>query len=187
MRTKMIICALIALTGLTGCNNNDNEESQPQIGKNTGQVNKADNGLNTTNVGQRYDNPYNHNYNGDYSGIQHTSNTNEIRSAQQVSSRASETAEKVQGVVRATSIVQGMDIVVGIDANKQSDQKALEQRVKQEISRNEQGYNVYVTADEDIHERIRTLFTNMNNVKTSRVSSGIGDIIYDIGQSNGNR
>lgn len=187
MRTKIImVCTLIALAGLSGCNNNQNEESQPQIGENAGQVNNAGNRINTTKVGQRSDNPYSHNYNGDYSGTQHTSNTNDIRSAQQVASRVTEAAEKVPGVARATSIVQGMDIVIGIDANNQADRKALERRVKQAISRSEQGYNVYVTADENIHSRIRTLFTNMNNVKTSRVTSGIGEIIYDIGQANGN-
>lgn len=187
MRTKLMICALIALSGLAGCNNNQNEGVQPQIGENSGQVNNTGNTINTTQVGQRFDHPYNHNYNGDYSGSQHTSTKNDIRSAQQVAARASEAAEKVPGVGRATSIVQGMDIVVGIDANTQGDRSALENRVKQVISRNEQGYNVYVTADDDIHNKIRNLFTNMNNVKTSNVTSGIGEIIYDIGHSNGQR
>jgi len=187
MRPKLVICTLIALTGLAGCNNNQNEGTQPQIGENSGQVNNAGNGINTTQVGQRSDNPYNHNYNGDYSGTQHTATRNDIRSAQQVAARASEAAEKIPGVDRATSIVQGMDIVVGIDANTQGNRNALENKVKQVISRNEQGYNVYVTADDDIHRKIRNLFTNMNNVKTSNVTSGIGEIIYDIGHTNGHR
>ncbi|MEH7074811.1 YhcN/YlaJ family sporulation lipoprotein [Neobacillus drentensis] len=185
MRTKLMICSLLALTGLAGCNNNQNEGAQPRIGVNTGQVNNTGNRITTTQVGKQYDHPYNHNYSGDYSGTKHTSTRNEIRSAQQVASRASEAAEKVPGVHNATSIVQGMDIVVGFDTDNQSNSKALENKVKMAISKNEQGYNVYVTADENIYSRIRTLFTNMNNVKTSNVTTGIGQIIYDIGKANG--
>jgi hypothetical protein len=187
MKKKIIILSLIAMTGLVGCSNNQNEEAQPQIGENTGQVRNAGNGFNTTNVGHESENPYSHNYNGDYTGAQQTSHEINIRSAQQVASRAQEAAKRISGVSRATSISQGMDIVVGIDADHTGDLKGLEDRVRQAIVRREQGYNVYVTADEEIHERIQRLFTNMNNVKTSNVTSGISEIIYQIGQKNAQR
>ena len=83
---------------------------------------------------------------------------------------------------RAVSVVQGMDIVIGIEADNNGDMQALEQKVRQAVSKSEQGYNVYVTGDEELSERVRNLFTNMNNVKTSNVSTGIGEIIYDIGR-----
>ncbi len=89
------------------------------------------------------------------------------------------------GVRSAVSVVQGIDIVIGIEADNSGDMHALEQKVKQTVSGSEQGYNVYVTGDEKISERIRNLFTNMNNVKTSNVTTGIGEIIYDIGRTNG--
>ncbi|WP_458415124.1 YhcN/YlaJ family sporulation lipoprotein [Schinkia sp. CFF1] len=188
MSPKLLFITSILMTWLVGCNisNNTNEGAQPQIGENAGQVkNVSNNEMNTTNVANQYDQPYNHNYNGTYSGTQDA--TNDIRSAQQVASRASEAAEKISGVKRAVSVVQGMDIVVGIDVNQRGDIQTLEQKVKQVISKNEQGYNVYVTSDPDIKERIRTLFTNLNNVKTSFVTGGVGEIIYDIGQAHAQR
>ncbi|MBB6446638.1 YhcN/YlaJ family sporulation lipoprotein [Bacillus benzoevorans] len=184
MRKKLMMTAFIVLTALTGCNNNDDESAQPRIGENNGKVNTGGNGINAANVSQRYDHPYNHNYNGDYSGVQNTSMTNDIRSAQQVASRAAEAAEKVAGVERAVAVVQGIDIVVGIEPENLANVRMLEHKVTRAVSRSEQGYNVYATADEDISGRIRTLFTNMNNVKTSNVTTGIGKIIYDIGRTN---
>ncbi len=76
------------------------------------------NGINTTTheVSSTI-NPYHHNYDGEYTGERNISMENDIRSAQQVAVRASEAAEKVTGVERATSVVQGMDIVVGIDTD----------------------------------------------------------------------
>lgn len=185
MLRKFLVMTFIVLTALAGCNNNDDQAAQPRIGEMDGNVNQGDNGMNPTNVTQQYDHPYNHNYNGDFTGAENTSVENETRSAQQTASRASEAAEKVAGVRRAVSVVQGMDIVIGIEADNSGDKRALEQKVKQAVSKSEQGYNVYVSADEELSERIRNLFTNMNNVKTSNVSSGIGEIIYDIGRLNG--
>jgi hypothetical protein len=189
-----MIMVLLLLAGLAGCsNNNNNEEAQPRVGVNRAQVNttgNATNRINTTNttntnhLGQTYDNPYHHNYDGEYTGERDVTMENDIRSAQQVASRASAAAEKVSGVDRAISVVQGMDIVVGIDTKNQENLRAIEQKVQRTISRNEQGYNVYVTTDPEISERIQTLFTNMNNVKTSFVTPGISDIIFDIGQAN---
>ena len=64
----------------------------------------------------------------------------------------------------------------------------IDEEVKDDAIAQQQGDasdNVYVTGDERLSERIRNLFTNMNNVKTSNVSSGIGEIIYEIGRMNG--
>jgi hypothetical protein len=185
MRRKLLVTTFIVLTALSGCNNNGDQAAQPRIGEMDGNVNHGDKGMDVTNVTQRYDNPYNHNYNGDFTGAENSSVTNDIRSAQQTGARASEAAEKVAGVRRAVSVVQGMDIVIGIEADNSGDMQALEQKVKQAVSKSEQGYNVYVTGDEKLSERVRNLFTNMNNVKTSHVSPGIGEIIYDIGRMNG--
>lgn len=186
MKLKIMIIAFFVLAGLVGCNTN-NEEASPRIGVNQAKVNNAGNKINTTNLGQQYDQPYHHNYDGEYSGEHDTSMDNDIRSAQKVASRASEAAEKVSGVDRAISIVQGMDIVVGIDTKNRENLRIIEQKVQRAISRNQQGYNVYVTTDPEISERIQTLFTNMNNVKTSFVTPGISEIIYDIGQANSHR
>lgn len=188
MRPIVIFITFILITFLVGCNNNNNnnEGAQPQIGENIGQVkNSSHNGMSPTNVANQYEHPYNHNYDGTYSGSQDI--TNDIRSAQQVSSRANEAAENIAGVKQAVSVVQGADIVVAIDVNQKGDVKGLEQKVQQVIAKNEKGYNVYVTSDPDIKERVHTLFTNMNNVKTSFVTKGIGEIIYDIGHVNGRR
>lgn len=188
--------SLIFLAGLVGCNINNNnagEDAQSRMGDNVGQVTSSGNGMNTTNttnttnLEQQYDHPYNHNYNGAYSGEQGTQISNDVRSAQIVASRASEAAEDIAGIDRAVSVAQGADIVVAIDVNQKGDVQGLEQKVQQVIAKNEQGYNVYVTSDPDIKERVHTLFTNMNNVKTSFVSNGIGEIIYDIGHANGRR
>ncbi len=82
MRRKLLMMAFIVLTALAGCNNNDDQAAQPRIGEINGNVNHGENGVNPTHVTQRNGNPYNHNYNGDFSGAENTSVTNEIRSAQ---------------------------------------------------------------------------------------------------------
>lgn len=196
MKPKIMFISLIFLAGLVGCNINNNnagEDAQSRMGDNVGQVTSSGNGMNTTNttnttnLEQQYDHPYNHNYNGAYSGEQGTQISNDVRSAQIVASRASEAAEDIAGIDRAVSVAQGADIVVAIDVNQKGDVQGLEQKVQQVIAKNEQGYNVYVTSDPDIKERVHTLFTNMNNVKTSFVSNGIGEIIYEIGHANGRR
>lgn len=194
MRASRMFITLIVFAGLVGCNNNNADESaQPKLGDNVGQVTIPGNGINSTNttnttyIEQQYDQPYTHNYNGSYSGESSTGVQNDIRSAQQVASRASELAEKIKGVHRAVSIAQGADIVVAIDVNQGNDARELEQKVKKAVSGKEQGYNIYVTSDPTIKERVHTLFTNMNNVKTSFVTKGIGEIIYEIGQANGRR
>lgn len=186
MRPKVAFVSLIFLMGLVGCNQQGNEGAQPQIGENSGQVIDVNDRSNMKQSQDKtYEQPYNHNYQGTYSGAQETNYTDEIRSAQQVASRANETARTIQGVDKAISVAQGMDIVVAVETKNTGERKGIERRVREAISKQEQGYNVYVSTDAEINEQIERLFSSLNNVKTSFVTKGIGDIIYQIGQKNG--
>lgn len=181
-RTKLFLVPLL-LSGVIACGNNNG--AQTQSNDPLGRLNDSD-GMRATNDGQVYENPYNHNYNGDYDGVRPYTNTvNDVQSARDVSARVREVANQVPGVARATAVVQGVDIVVGIDGTQGMNRKTLEMKVKQSVKKSEPGYNVFVTTDSDIHHRIRSHFTNMNNVKSSNVRNGIGEIIYDIGRSDG--
>lgn len=115
-----------------------------------------------------------------------------LRDNQRIAERVADVAEDVPGVSRATAIVYGNDIVIGIDQRKQKDVRALEQKVRHMVQSKEPGYNVHVTSDDKIHTRIRSVYTNMNNNNTNRITAGhpirdlgndVAYIIRDIGRT----
>lgn len=186
MKPMITIASFCLLTSLVGCNQQADQGAQPQIGTNSGQVIDVSDRRNMESQENTFDQPYTHNYQGSYSGAQDANYSDELRSAQQVAARATEAARTVTGVEKATAVAQGMDIVIAVDTvDRGGNRRAVEEQVRKVVSSHEDGYNVYVSTDADINERILRLFSNMNNVKTSFVTHGISEIVYQIGLENG--
>ena len=183
MTNFMVLVLLLFVVAACGNTNGAKTQSNEELGR----LNNQD-GMEPANDGQVFENPYNHNYDGDYDGVRPYTNTvRDKLSAHQVSARVTEIANQVPGVVKATAFAQGTDIVVGIDGTNGADLVSLEKQVFQTVKKQEPGYNIFVTSNRDLHTRIRNLFTNMNTVKTSNVTNGIGEIIYDIGRTHSRR
>lgn len=182
----LLLTPVLIMTGLTACNNRQNQAMPDQ--SQSGHIMSQDSHLNQMNHSsgndKPIDQPYVHNYNGTYDGTKPNVYTErDAISAQQVAARVTEIARSVPGVNRAAAVAQGIDIVVGIDGT--GDTRALEQQVMSAAKQKESGYNIFVTSNADLHNRIRTLYTNMNNVRGSQVAPGISGIIYEIGRLNG--
>jgi YhcN/YlaJ family sporulation lipoprotein len=107
-----------------------------------------------------------------------------------VADRVVNEAMTVNGVTKASAVVRGNDIAIGIDGKSGTDSKTLENQVYNTVKNKETGYNIYVTSDPTIYTRIRTLYTNMTNPNTLTpghpvrdFTRDIGDLIRDIGRT----
>lgn len=199
--TKILLVPTLVLGALSACGYNDNNGTRTNTYNGTRAY--------TT---DRYDvNNYNgvrpyatNNYNGvrpyttdNYNGVRpyttdynNGTRTNAVN--QRVAKRVANVVEDVPGVSRATAIVYGNDIVVGIDGNNRKDTRALERKVHRVVTTAEPGYNVHVTSDNNLHTRIRSAYTTMNNNNTNTVTPGrpvrdlgtdVTNIIRDIGRT----
>jgi spore cortex protein len=94
-------------------------------------------------------------------------------------------AANVPGVTRATAIVHGNDAVIGIDTtNVTKGRPAIERQVYNAVKAAEPRYNVYVTTDSTLHQRIRTLNDQMRTGHPIRtLAQDVGVIIRDIGRA----
>lgn len=96
------------------------------------------------------------------------------------------TATKVPGVVHATAVVNGKDAVIGLDITNTAAQnkRAIEYKVAHAVKKAEPGYNVHVTTDAQLHQRIRTLNTQVQTGHPVRtLANDVGIIIKDIGRA----
>jgi spore cortex protein len=101
-----------------------------------------------------------------------------------VAERAANDAKKVPGVARATAVCQGNDIVIGIDTVHTTNRTALERKVAHVVKAAEPRYNVYVTSDKVIHQRIRTVSDQVRTGHPVRtLANDISTIIRDIGRA----
>jgi spore cortex protein len=96
----------------------------------------------------------------------------------------------VNGVTKASAVVRGNDIVIGIEGKSGADLKTLEKQVHDIVKSKEAGYNVHVTSDPKMNTRIRTVYTTMTNPNTLTpghpvrdFGRDIGDMIRDIGRT----
>lgn len=181
----------VFLVGLTACANNqaqpNNQAQTNQAQPNQAQVQNAqvknapiERGDMSTGV-RSIDQPYVHNYDGSYDGTRpNTYTERDVRSAELLSRRVTQIAKTVPGVNSAQAVAQGIDVVIGIDAGGYN--ASLERQVQQKVKAAETGYNIYVTTDPDLQNRVRTLFTSMTNVRHGQITHGISGIIYEMGR-----
>ncbi|CEH29682.1 hypothetical protein AM501_05920 [Aneurinibacillus migulanus] len=105
---------------------------------------------------------------------------------QKVAERVAQLAANVNGVTRATAVVDGRDAVIGIEGATASNMKTLERNVYEAVKRAEPGYTVHVTSNQALTQRIRTLNSRMTGAGTRTLQTDGEDIrtlIRDIGRS----
>ncbi|MGC5327282.1 YhcN/YlaJ family sporulation lipoprotein [Brevibacillus sp. SYSU BS000544] len=176
----------VILVGLTGCANygaQPNVPAQPnQAQIQSAQVKNAPITRNNMNPGApSVDQPYVHNYDGTYNGTRpNTYTEQDVRSAELLSRRVTQIAKSVSGVNSAQAVAQGIDVVIGVDAGGHN--PSIERQVHHKVKAAEPGYNIYVTTDPDLQNRVRTLFTAMTNVRHGQITHGISGIIYEMGR-----
>ncbi|MBN6185616.1 YhcN/YlaJ family sporulation lipoprotein [Aneurinibacillus sp. BA2021] len=116
-----------------------------------------------------------------------TKNMGNTGTAQQraVANRAASVASKVPGVMRATAVAHGKDVVIGLDINNVARGRAtIERDVQRAVKSAEPGYNVHVSADRGIHQRVRTLNDRMRaGHPIHTLTQDVGVLIRDVGRT----
>lgn len=105
---------------------------------------------------------------------------------QRIAKRIAQEAANVDGVTRATAVVHGEDVLVGVEGAKAYNTKMLERSVHEALHRTEPGYRIHVTADRTLSNRIRMVSENINGSvgNTMRTAgSEITTLIQDISRS----
>ncbi|WP_047153014.1 YhcN/YlaJ family sporulation lipoprotein [Aneurinibacillus tyrosinisolvens] len=103
---------------------------------------------------------------------------------QRVADHMARLATGVKGVSRASAVVNGKDVIIGIDGANAADAKVKEREVYQALRKSQPGYNIHVTSDRNLHQRIRTLNTQMAAGHPVRdLTADIGALIRDIGRT----
>ncbi|MBP1932969.1 YhcN/YlaJ family sporulation lipoprotein [Ammoniphilus resinae] len=104
-----------------------------------------------------------------------------------VATRVVNLANDVPGVTRAVAVVQGNDIVVGIEGKGHKNLKTLEKDVKGKILRHEKGFKVHVTSDKNLTSRINTIHRNLTTNNTGHPIRAMGEdvasLIRDMGRT----
>lgn len=82
--------------------------------------------------------------------------------------RLSNEAERVYNVNRAVALVQGNDIIMAIATKPDplETEQETAKKVRQRLENKEpalSGYNLYITVDQDLHEEVAQVRTNMEN------------------------
>lgn len=105
---------------------------------------------------------------------------------QKAAERVAQLAAHVNGVTRATAVVDGRDAVIGIEGATASNMKMLERNVHEAVKRAEPGYTIHVTADKTLTQRIRTLSSRVKGAGARTLQTAGEDVrmlIRDIGRS----
>ncbi|WCN37068.1 YhcN/YlaJ family sporulation lipoprotein [Aneurinibacillus uraniidurans] len=121
-------------------------------------------------------------------GVQNNAaHSNKVREDEQrIAKRIAQQAANVNGVTRATAVVHGEDVLVGVEGAKAYNTKMLERSVHEALRRTEPGYRIHVTADRTLSNRIRMVSENINGSVGSKMrtaGSDVAKLIQDIGRS----
>ncbi|GAB7386344.1 hypothetical protein BSNK01_01790 [Bacillaceae bacterium] len=96
--------------------------------------------------------------------------------------RMANAADRVKGVKKATVLIRGNDVVIGIDVNNRQNAQAIERQVAQTVNRVQPGFNIHVTSDKRLHQRIQAMReqNNNDNWRPRAWGDDFADLIRDI-------
>ena len=106
--------------------------------------------------------------------------TNPLKGANQLKNRA----ELVNGVNKATVVVHKNDAIVGIDVDNPVKKAIIEKQVYAALKGQFPAYNIHVTSDPDMHQKIKSMNVNLTNghpIKT--LANDVALMIRDIGNA----
>nr|WP_262985695.1 YhcN/YlaJ family sporulation lipoprotein [Paenibacillus sp. PL91] len=90
-------------------------------------------------------------------------------------------AEMVNGVEEATVIVNNKDAIVGIDVDNTGKKAIIEKQVYAALKGQYPAYNIHVTSDQNMHQKIKSMNVNLTNghpIKT--LANDVSTMIRDI-------
>nr|WP_027416796.1 YhcN/YlaJ family sporulation lipoprotein [Aneurinibacillus terranovensis] len=103
---------------------------------------------------------------------------------QRIANRLAQLAANVDGVTGATAVVNGKDAVIGIQGAQPYNKKMIERKVLTALKRAEPAYNIHVTADKGLNDRIRTMSTQRaGNHPIRDIGQDIANLIRDMGRT----
>ncbi len=101
-----------------------------------------------------------------------------------VANRMARIAADINGVTKATAVVQGKDAVVGIDVAQGKNRSTVENNVLTAIRTGDPAYRVHVTSNGDLNRRIRVLNEQVRSGQHVRtIGQDFGTLIRDIGRT----
>nr|WP_243864731.1 YhcN/YlaJ family sporulation lipoprotein [Paenibacillus castaneae] len=140
-----------------------------------------------------YNQKYNHNgntstYHEKYNRTNNRSNiTNNKMNAAGTGQEAKQLvnrAELVSGVKKATVVVNNNDAIVGIDVDNTGKKAIIEKQVHSALKTQYPQYNIHVTSDPNLHERIRSIDgTHSMEHPVKTLGSDVTLLIRDIGNA----
>nr|WP_281423180.1 YhcN/YlaJ family sporulation lipoprotein [Paenibacillus oenotherae] len=92
----------------------------------------------------------------------------------------------INGVDKATVVINNRDAIIGIDVKAGANTADVARKVKAEAKKLEPKYNVHVTADKNMHSRIRGMQRQMvplDGHPVRNFTEDIGILIRDIGRA----
>ncbi|GGD75478.1 YhcN/YlaJ family sporulation lipoprotein [Paenibacillus nasutitermitis] len=126
----------------------------------------------------------NHSMNGTHS--MNNSAPNSQSANLTASERIAKRVSAINGVDKATVILNNRDAVVGVDLKQGANKAAVEKNIMQAVKRIEPKYAVHITTDKKLHTRIRTLHSQMvplDGHPIRNLSEDIGTLIRDLGNT----
>ncbi|MED4581776.1 YhcN/YlaJ family sporulation lipoprotein [Brevibacillus choshinensis] len=106
----------------------------------------------------------------------------------QVAEHIAQVAKKIDGVTKATAVVNRQDAVVGVDVKQGSDMKQTEKKVHAAVKSAEPSLNVHVTSDAKLHGRIQSIHSQtysrtQDGHPVKDMGADISSLIRDIGRT----
>jgi hypothetical protein len=93
-------------------------------------------------------------------------------------------AEKVTGVKAATVVLHNKEAIVGLDLDNTGKKSIIEKQVYAALKGQYPEYNIHVTSDQGMHQKIRSMNSSMASkhpIKT--LGNDVNDMIRDIGRA----
>lgn len=200
---KIIAASLLAASALVACTTDTDTDNNAMDNNNVDNYKNTSNysGNNVTRNGQTpnyvsYNNGTNRNgagynyygdtnYNGQMANPYPTRNvtmndsyTNEDgKTAEEITNRV----KRMDNVERVSTGVYGDNVVIAVKTNAKTDEKALAEDVRKAAEPYAKGRNIYVTADEDMFQRVDTLNTQLRNgTATNDLNDDITNLVNDV-------
>lgn len=184
---------ILIVSSLAACGYNNNN---PDL-QNQGYQNRMNDNMGVRNMDgypQTYNNGMNRGtypYDGRFNNMNNNmmnnnmANNNNMQLNQRVADRMENTAEKVNGVSESTVIVRGNDAVVGIDLKENQNRNNVERKVHRALRQTEPGYNIHVTSEQKLHNRIKNMDTQMTdeNQPVQDLTEDFTSLVRDIGRT----
>lgn len=101
-----------------------------------------------------------------------------------VANRMARIAADINGVTKATAVVQGKDAIVGIDVAQGKNRSTVENNVLTAIRTGDPAYRVHITSNADLNHRIRVLNEQVRSGQPVRtMGQEFGNLVRDIGRT----